>query len=495
MRLKLEKMAVEVSKARLEEELQLKIDTLNLELKNAYKKYIQHLQQKGELCDKDCVLCSLLWICHEKLGIYPCGRHLEKIITSETQQQYGITLREHLCCGNFMYMLMKCGIINDAEHIKTYKIPDDINKAWKELMDIDAKNLVVMVGRGFSKHLGHCVVCDLETRNQKDGLLTYHDLQQDESKTGNMKDFINLVKCDKDIKLYTVNFKKLQEIIDKHKDILHITYSKSNITKPVNTNDTTTRVKELVDCADRGSTCDNDRAASNDDRTANDDERVARDTDRAIRNDDRTAGDGERAASDAYRAVSNNDKRATGDDERAASDTGHAVRNDDRTASDTDRAVSNDDKRATSDDERTASDTNRAVSDDDLAGSANNRAACGGEHVAYDTERAASDAKHAASAYDADRAVTDDKRSDDRAASNVDLAGSEDNRAACEDERAACYMERAASDAKHAASAYDDPASSDVERAASDVERVFIGSEPSTLEQLPLAFMDDDKSN
>ena len=514
MRLKLEKMAVEVSKARLEEELQLKIDTLNVELQNAYKKYLQHLQEKGELCDKDCVLCSLLWICHEKLGIYPCGRHLEKIITSETQREHGITYREELCCGNFMYMLKKCGIIDDAENIKTYIIPDDINKAWKELMDIDTKNLVVMVGRRFSKHLGHCVVCDLETRNQKDGLLTYHDLQQDESKTGNIKDFRNLVSRDKDIKLYTVNFTKLQEIIDKHRDILHITYSKSNITKPIDTNNTT-RVTELVHCTDRGATCDNNRAVSSDDRTASDDERAASHTDRAVRNHDRTGSDEERAASDTDRAVSNDDKRAASDTDRAVSDDERVVSNTNRGVSDTDRAASDidsavsDDKRAACDNERIASDTDRAVSyakraaisddraasNDNLAGSENNRAGGSGELVAYDTERTASDAKRVA--YDAERAVTDAKRaasSDDRAARYADLAGSEDNRDACDVERVACHTERAASDAKNAASAYDERASSDVKRAVSDVERVFIGSEPSTLEQLYLAFTEDDKS-
>jgi hypothetical protein len=295
---KLEKVTVEVSKAKLEES-QRKIDALNSELKDVYRRYLQHLQEKGRLCDKDCVLCCLLWICHKKMDIYPCGRYLEKIITYEACLQNGNKFREELGCGNFMYLLMRCGIIDHAERIKTYKLPDDINKAWGELMDVDAENLVVIVGRSIPMQLGHCVVCDLKTRDRKNGRLTFHDLQQDMSGTGNITDFRQLLKDDRDIKLYTVNFGYLQEIIGKHSDTFHGTYSKYNITKSTDTDDTPI----IVDCDDECAACDTERVGRDDERSSSDTKCVTYGIQRAANGSIHTTCDADRVAHDVQRTV------------------------------------------------------------------------------------------------------------------------------------------------------------------------------------------------
>jgi hypothetical protein len=63
----------------------------------------------------------------------------------------------------------------------------------------------------------------LETRT-KDDKLTYYDLQKDVwGELGNQEDFRRYVTNDKGIKLYTVNFKNLEQLIEEHTDILHKT--------------------------------------------------------------------------------------------------------------------------------------------------------------------------------------------------------------------------------------------------------------------------------
>ena len=169
--LKIEKYQVDLSKAKLEQqfrEMKNKKHELELELKIAHKKHLQRLLEKGELCDKNCVLCSLLWICHEKLNVYPCGRHLEKILTIHAEREKPLT-SDQLRCDELMHILKIGKIVNvilDRKYhtsVKRDDTPDEIAEAWQKLMTTDEKYLVVMVGFKFSvaNRAGHCVVCDL----------------------------------------------------------------------------------------------------------------------------------------------------------------------------------------------------------------------------------------------------------------------------------------------------------------------------------------------
>jgi hypothetical protein len=230
-KLKEEKYSAELSKAKLEEKLLSKAkleEKLQLTL-SQLKCAREYLQRKGEVCQYNCVLSSLLWICHQKLKVHPCGRCLEKIIIIHAERNFGPIKKEYLRCDGTLCVLQKCKILDRILNIR-YDSPDmkdderdkKIREAWHTLMKVDVENLVLMVGRLISETNRHCVVCDLETRT-KDDKLTYYDLQKDDWGEGNQEDFRRYVKTDEGIKLYTVNFKNLEQLIEKYTSILHKT--------------------------------------------------------------------------------------------------------------------------------------------------------------------------------------------------------------------------------------------------------------------------------
>ena len=378
--MKIDKYHAEFSKESLKkdlETLQQEKEEVKLKLKDAHKKYLQKLLEKGELCDNDCVLCSLLWICHHKLQVYPCGRHLEKILTIKAEQNFG-TNPVDLCCEKFMNILIKCRIVVNKFDWTFYaygnEIDDEyrdkqIDKVWQEFLRVDTKNLVVMVGRVFSvpDRPGHMIVCDLKKRDE--GLLEYNDLQNDvEGEEVNEEAFKKGVRNDEGISLLIINTDKLQEIIDEHKDILHTTNYKANPTGtssncthaaqnmlpalPAEPNSsfaipTTKRavcntsatgdtkhaaayvpgslpaipiIEPVADCA----ACGTNSAAFGTNSAACDAERAACDTDSAAYEAERAACDTDSAAYEAERAACDTDSAAC-DTKRAACDTDSAA--------------------------------------------------------------------------------------------------------------------------------------------------------------------------
>jgi hypothetical protein len=165
--LKEEKYSAELSKAKLEEKLLSKAkleEKLQLTL-NQLKCAREYLQRKGEVCQYNCVLSSLLWICHQKLKVHSCSRCLEKIIIIHAERNFGPIKKEYLRCDGTLCVLQKCKILDRILNIR-YDSPDmkdderdkKIREAWHTLMKVDVENLVVMVGRLISETNRHCVV-------------------------------------------------------------------------------------------------------------------------------------------------------------------------------------------------------------------------------------------------------------------------------------------------------------------------------------------------
>ena len=390
MTLRYQKYEAELSEASLKkdlETLQQEKEELKLKLKDAHKKYLQKLLGKGELCENDCVLCSLLWICHHKLEVYPCGRHLEKILTIEAEREFG-TNSVDLCCEKFMNILIKSRIVvNKFEW--TFLAPgneiDDkyrdkqIDEVWQKLLRVDTKNLVVMVGRVFSEPgPGHMIVCDLKRRDK--GFLEYNDLQSDiEGEEVDKEAFRKGVRNDEKISLFIVDTDKLQEIIDEHEDILHTTNYKAN---PTGTS----------------SSCMHAARSMLPSLPAEPNSLFAiPTTKRAVCNTNSAADDTEHAAAyvpgslPAIPITEPVADCAACDTERAACGTNSAACDAERAACDTDSSDS-----AAYEAERAACDTDSAACDTKHAACGTNSVACDTDGAAYEAERAACDTDSAA---------------------------------------------------------------------------------------------------
>ena len=419
-KLKIDKYHADFSKESLKkdlETLQQEKEELRLKLKDAHKKYLQKLLEKGELCDNDCVLCSLLWICHHKLQVYPCGRHLEKILTIKAEQKNSGTNPVHLCCEKFMHILIKCRIVvNKFEW--TFLAPgneiddryreEQIDKVWQKFLTVDAKKLVVMVGRVFSEpgRPGHMIVCDLKKRDK--GLLEYNDLQNDvEGKEVDEEAFKNGVRNDEGISLFIVNTDKLQEIIDEHKDILHTTNYKAN---PTGTSSSCTHAaRNMLPSlpAEPNSLLaipTTKRAVCNTNSAADDTEHAAAYVPGSLPAIPITEPVADCAACDTERAACDTDSAAC-DTKHAACGTNSVACDAERAACDTDSAAY-DTKHAACGTNSVACDTERAACDTDSAACDTKHAACGTNSVACDTDGAAYEAERAA--CDTDSAAYED---------------------------------------------------------------------------------------
>ena len=183
---------------------------------------------KRKECDKNCVVCTMLWICETEklgLGVDVCVRQLEKIITAHAGAKIE---KEDLKCEQLMEILKKCELVKVA---KEYKYPAEMNaklqvidQAWNALMTTDGSVRVVILGRVISvaEDEGHAEVCDLDSRTF-DGKVTIHNPQKEEWGHGNLEDFRNYVIKDEGLVLYIVNLEKLKQIIKEHEHILHHT--------------------------------------------------------------------------------------------------------------------------------------------------------------------------------------------------------------------------------------------------------------------------------
>jgi hypothetical protein len=237
MELKKEKYDANFAKAKLEEEAKELRQTI-YQLERALerkRKSLQDLQRKGHLCNKDCGLCCLLWICNKKLGLYPCGPHLRTIITLEADRSDPIIENKYLRCEAFMSILKRYKVVDiypkpeDSERPEMDDIHDrycNKDKAWEKLMGVDEKECAVIIGSLILKpdEVGHCVVCDLETDAREKGRLTIYDPQSEKGWTVNQDAFEGRVKDADGVVVFTVNFEELKRIIKEHeKSLMHET--------------------------------------------------------------------------------------------------------------------------------------------------------------------------------------------------------------------------------------------------------------------------------
>jgi hypothetical protein len=208
-----------------------------LQIQKLKDEYRQQLQRKGHICAKNCVLCTILWSCQQKLGSYLCGPQLILIMLFHAGHAAELIEREYLKCEKNLEIFMKCKVI-DAPVGCEYLWSDEmskkfemIEKAWNALMNMDKG--VCLMGIKSSKALGggHCVVFDTRT---VDGTVIFHDPQIEEEAKWSKKNFIDCLD-DPDIAgigLFPLNLQKLKEIIDEYSEILHHT-GKSNQTLAV----------------------------------------------------------------------------------------------------------------------------------------------------------------------------------------------------------------------------------------------------------------------
>ncbi len=60
--------------------------------------HLQHLQYSGQLCANNCFLCTILWICQKKLGVFPCGLQLLlQLLLSKYKSTEEIKPENHMC--------------------------------------------------------------------------------------------------------------------------------------------------------------------------------------------------------------------------------------------------------------------------------------------------------------------------------------------------------------------------------------------------------------
>jgi hypothetical protein len=138
--------------------------------------------------------------------------------------------REYLKCENILEIFMKCKVIDSPESDE-YLWSDEmsnkseiIEKAWNALMNMDKGVCLMGIKNPEALGGGHCVVCDLNTKTV-DGTVMLHDPQIEEEAKWTKNNFIDYLDDPNiaGIGLFTVNLQKLEEIIDKYREILHHT--------------------------------------------------------------------------------------------------------------------------------------------------------------------------------------------------------------------------------------------------------------------------------
>ena len=205
------------------------------------RKIDQLCTQPYRTCDHDCVLCAMIWFCVEKKGMgneEVCGRYLEKVILAYALKIENIDIKKYPCylkhtiqCDGLVNLLTVCEITN---LYVLYEYPleangknEKIDEAWSQLVTIDCDENCVMLGRlpnpavpGHKKE-GHIEVCNLE--KAAFGWVTIYD-PQNRSKLGggieyDQEGFRKYVMNDGGLHIYTVKWKKVEEIIEWHREI------------------------------------------------------------------------------------------------------------------------------------------------------------------------------------------------------------------------------------------------------------------------------------
>ena len=198
-------------------------EELKVKLKEKKKPFRLDLQQKGDVCEMNCVICVVILICRQKLeNVHLYCRHLEKIIVHYAGQKFTRNLvKECFGCAVELRLLRRCKIVDEKPELdENYESGmsrnELIDKVWKILSTTNAK--VMILARKSKGTPGHAIVCDLEDKTE-DNRLKFYDPQKEEKGIGNKEDFRKYVKDDQGIILYTVNLEHLKTIINDNRNM------------------------------------------------------------------------------------------------------------------------------------------------------------------------------------------------------------------------------------------------------------------------------------
>ena len=214
-------------------ELWLKNQNLEQKVIELEKKHVsekKHLfrridELRRKICNKNCVACTILWICETVLGVDICIRQLEKIITAYAGEKIE---KADLKCDQLMEILKKGELVSIEVE---FKYPPEekaklrvIDKAWNTLMATDDSVHVIILGRVILVgNGGHVEICHLDTRTSDRTEVIIHNPQNENWGHANQDNFREHAFNDDGLILYLVHLEKLKQIISEHEDILHRT--------------------------------------------------------------------------------------------------------------------------------------------------------------------------------------------------------------------------------------------------------------------------------
>ena len=192
--------------------------------KNAELLFLNRSLRK-QVCSQNCASGVIHWICENKLGWDSlCSIQIERICFVEAGKKENVeTVVE---CKRMWQIYEECGVLDLLDH---YAFPDEtnaklemINEAWNKIMTSNEEVLVLGKTNPKADGGGHLVVCDLKTKTE-DGY-EICDPQIDKSEFVSREKFTaEIVSVDtiENLIIFKVNIKKLEQIIDKHRDVLH----------------------------------------------------------------------------------------------------------------------------------------------------------------------------------------------------------------------------------------------------------------------------------
>ena len=192
--------------------------------KNAELRFLNRSLRK-QVCSQNCASGVIHWICENKLGWDSlCSIQIERICFVEAGKKENVeTVVE---CKRMWQIYEECGVLDLLDH---YAFPDEtnaklevINEAWNKIMTSNEEVLVLGKTNPKADGGGHLVVCDLKTKTE-DGY-EICDPQIDKSEFVSRETFTaEIVSVDsiENLIVFKVNLKKLEQIIDEHRDVLH----------------------------------------------------------------------------------------------------------------------------------------------------------------------------------------------------------------------------------------------------------------------------------
>ena len=191
---------------------------------NAELRFVNRSLRK-QVCSQNCASGVIHWIFENKLGWDSlCSIQIERICFVEAgKKEHVETVVE---CKRMWQIYEECGVLDLLDH---YAFPDEtnaklemINEAWNKIMTSNEEVLVLGKTNPKADGGGHLVVCDLKTKTE-DGY-EICDPQIDKSEFVSREKFTaEIVSVDsiEDLIIFKVNLKKLKQIIDEHRDVLH----------------------------------------------------------------------------------------------------------------------------------------------------------------------------------------------------------------------------------------------------------------------------------